>query len=99
MLSEEYVRSIEARLKLQDQLIQHLFLLLYGDEPAAFAAFMESQMAGLAGHHGPNDERHPVKSEELKMTIKAHLESWGNRTTAAMYAAQAVRQARPTARD
>lgn len=99
MATEALLRSIEARLRLQDELLSHLFLIAYDNDMAGLVSFLDREEAALAEHHGPRDESHPEKSAELKAAIRSHLQAWGNRTIATLHTMQTVRQARATGKD
>jgi|GEM_PF-6254822 len=81
-MQEKYLRSIEARLQMQSELIQHLFALLYSDDPSAFAKFMKSQTEGLWQHKPASGRESSEEGVELRVEIKMQLDLWGRKTGA-----------------
>ena len=94
MKSEQCLRSIEARLKLHDQLLQHLFVLAYGDSMDAFGRFLDSQDDGLLVTPLRQPEAMQEEELELKVEIKMQFDQWGNRVVALIQSLQERRQAK-----
>ncbi len=94
MEQERYLRSIEARLKLHDQLLQHLFVLAYGDSMDHFGAFLDSQEQGLLITPLSKTEAYSEESLELKVEIKMQLDQWGDRVVGLIQQLQDRRRAR-----
>lgn len=70
-MTPEYLRSVEARLKLQDELLRQVFIALYSDASDEFEGFVKKMEDGLRSKPAPQNA--PEEAMELRVEIIMQL--------------------------
>lgn len=82
-MTERYLRSIEARLVLHDQLLKRMYVETYFSEAGQFERMIKSLADGIPLIPLPQKAEQEEEAIELRLAIRDHLDRW----------AQAARQA------